>query len=117
MKSAVLCAFLYLLVSLAGAQTPTPSPQAVLGGLDGNALAAQLSERQQRIAKLSSEDQIRLRAAQQRALEDPAVQEAIKDRDRAMGDFQAAFIAGLLKSDPEIAAILDKLRSGVEKGY
>jgi hypothetical protein len=85
--------------------------------LDGSDLDAQLNEREEKINKLSIEEQLKLRAAQQKATEDPAVIEALKKRNEAIAEFRMALRNSMIKSDPAMAAILDKLAVGASPGF
>jgi len=61
------------------------------------------------VANLSGDERVRLRAANQTAMADPAVQ-AAKDRMRqAARDFRDLKRAALLRADPSIQPILDKM--------
>ena len=69
------------------------------------------NERRARWANLNEEDRARLRAAHQKAMADPAVQ-AARDRLRqARREFREILRPALLKADPSIQPILDKLRA------
>lgn len=69
------------------------------------------NERRARWANLSDEDRSRLRAAHQKAMADPAVQ-AARDRLRqARREFREIMRPAMLKADPSIQPILDKLRA------
>ncbi|HEX3818022.1 MAG TPA: hypothetical protein VHW03_07030 [Chthoniobacterales bacterium] len=82
---------------LALAQTPSPSPSpsviaqpALVGGL-------------------SIDEQLKLRAAQQKAGDDPAVKAALQKRNKAIEDFRAALHTAMLKVDPTIGPIMSKV--------
>jgi hypothetical protein len=66
-------------------------------------------ERQERFGKLSTEDQLKIRAAQVAAAADPAVRKAAQKRNQAIQEFRAAMRASMLKADPTIAPILDAI--------
>ena len=69
------------------------------------------NERRARWANLSEEDRAKLRAAHQKAMADPAVQ-AARDRLRqARREFRELMRPAMLKADPSIQPILDKLRA------
>ena len=69
------------------------------------------NERRARWANLSEEDRAKLRAAHQKAMADPAVQ-AARDRLRqARREFREVMRPAMLKADPSIQPILDKLRA------
>src|ERR1039457_1481357 len=82
------------------AQTPT---------LDGSDTRRELRERDERVNKLSTEDQLKLRAAEQKAAEDPDVKAALEKRNKAIQEFRAALRASMIKTDPTVAPILEKV--------
>lgn len=92
-------------------------PLLVLGNLhplgaqeiDGSDLNRQAIEREARVNKLSLEDQLKLRAAQQKAMQDPEMQAALKKRNEALKEFRAAYRASLIKADPSVAPILEQV--------
>lgn len=77
--------------------------------VDGTDINRQLIEREERIGKLSVEDQLKLRAAQTKAAEDPLVKAAIEKRNQALKEFRATLRAAMLKADPSIAPILEQV--------
>ena len=85
--------------------------------LDGSEIEAQLYEREQKISKLTIEEQLKLRAAQQKAAEDPAVLEALKKRNEAIAEFRMALRNSMVRSDPKMAEILDKIAVGASPGF
>ena len=69
------------------------------------------NERRAWWANLSEEDRAKLRAAREKAMADPAVQ-AARDRLRqARREFRELMRPAMLKADPSIQPILDKLRA------
>jgi Spy/CpxP family protein refolding chaperone len=68
------------------------------------------NERRARWASLTEEERGRLRAAHQKAIADPAVQAAREKLRQARREFQEVLRPALLKADPSIQPILDKLR-------
>jgi hypothetical protein len=61
------------------------------------------------LANLSADERAKLRAAHQKAMADPTVQ-AAKDRAKqAMKDFRDMRRAAMLRADPSIQPILDKM--------
>lgn len=96
-------------VPLASAQEP---PE-----VDGTDIDKQLTERQGKINRLSIEEQLKLRAAQQKAAEDPAVLEALKKRDEAIRNFRQALHDAMVKADPSIKPILDRIAVGGSAGF
>jgi hypothetical protein len=70
------------------------------------------NERRARLlANLSEDERIRLRAAHQKAMMDPAVQAAREKLRQARREFREIMRPALLKADPSIQPILDKLRA------
>jgi len=70
------------------------------------------SERRARmLANLSEDERTRLRAAHQKAMMDPAVQAAREKLRQARREFREIMRPALLKADPSIQPILDKLRA------
>jgi hypothetical protein len=67
-------------------------------------------ERRARWANLSEEDRAKLKAAHQKAMADPAVR-AARDRLRqARREFRDVLRPALLKADPSLQPILEKMR-------
>jgi flagellum-specific peptidoglycan hydrolase FlgJ len=66
----------------------------------------------QRMANLSPQDRQKLEAAHQKARQDPAVQAAHEKMKQAEKEFRDAMQAAMLKADPSIQPILDKLPAG-----
>ena len=72
--------------------------------------------RQQMLANLSPDERARLRTAHQKAMADPAVQ-AAKDRLRqAARDFREVKRQTMLRADPTIQPILEKLPNRGARG-
>lgn len=117
-----LCVLFFALFFGASFSIPLAAPEPESGSsqlneVDGGALADQLREREGKIRLLPEEERTALRAAQQKALEDPAVKEALAKRDAAMAEFQQAFRDSMVKAEPEVAPILQKLAGGAGRGY
>lgn len=85
--------------------------------LDRSDTRREQRERQEKVSKLSTEEQLQLRAAQQKAAEDPAVKEAVAKRNEAIKAFRDAFTAAMIKADPKIVPILEKIAVNPEQGY
>src|SRR4051794_10162556 len=64
-----------------------------------------------RLANLTEDERTRLRAAHQKALQDPAVQAAREKLKQARWEFREVLRPALLKADPSIQPILEKLRA------
>ena len=93
---------LLILVSLA---LPNLRAQEV----DGSDINREMIERERRVNQLSTEEQLKLRAATVQAAEDPEVKAAVQKRDEAIRAFRAALRAAMIKADPSVAPILDKV--------
>jgi membrane protein involved in colicin uptake len=91
-------------------------PFACAQEVDGSDLRREVREREERINKLSIEEQLRLRAAQQKAAEDPAVKAALEKRNKAIQEFRAALRASMIKADPTVEPILDKVAIPAKRG-
>ncbi|CAN5678791.1 hypothetical protein BH20VER1_BH20VER1_25990 [soil metagenome] len=85
--------------------------------LDGSDVEKELYEREQKIGRLSLEEQLKLRAAQQKAAEDPEVLAALEKRNQALKEFRDALRASMIKTDPSMQVILDKLATGTHPGF
>jgi hypothetical protein len=68
------------------------------------------NERRARWANLSEEDRAKLKAAHQKALEDPAVRAAQEKLRQARREFRQVMRPAMLRADPSVQAILDRLR-------
>jgi len=77
--------------------------------LDESDLNKAARERTERVDKLSIDDQLKLRAAEQKAAEDPAVKAAFEKRNKAIQEFRAALRASMIKADPTVEPILAKV--------
>jgi Spy/CpxP family protein refolding chaperone len=64
-----------------------------------------------RLANLTDDERARLRAAYQKASQDPAVQAAREKLKQARREFREVMRPALLKADPSIQPILEKLRA------
>jgi hypothetical protein len=108
----VVGALLFASVRLSSfAQAPTPAV------VDGSDVDGQLGDRQDKIVKLSLEEQLKLRAAQQKAAEDPAVKAALDKRNQAIEEFRKAMHDSMVKSDPKMEEILQKIAVGLSPGF
>lgn len=98
-------AFVFFLVILAITQLASVSAQEV----DGSDLRRDVRERNERVNKLSTEEQLKLRAAEQKAANDPYVKAALEKRNKAIQEFRAALRASMIKADPTVEAVLEKV--------
>ncbi len=85
--------------------------------ISGKKVDEQLAERAQKINKLTTEEQLKLRAAQVKAAEDPDVLAALAKRDKAIEEFRKAMHDSMVKSDPNVEAILQKIAVGGSAGF
>lgn len=92
------------------------APFAFAQEVDGSDVRREVREREERVNKLSTEEQLKLRAAEQKAAEDPAVKAALQKRNTAIQEFRAALRASMIKSDPTVQPILDKVAIGSNRG-
>jgi Spy/CpxP family protein refolding chaperone len=69
------------------------------------------NERRARFANLTDDERARLRNAHQKAMTDPAVQAARERLRQARREFREVLRPAMLKADPSIQPILDKLRA------
>jgi Spy/CpxP family protein refolding chaperone len=70
----------------------------------------QMERRARLLANLTEDERARLRAAHQKAMADPAVQAAREKLKQARREFREILRPALLKADPSLQPILDKLR-------
>ena len=68
-------------------------------------------ERRARWASLNEEERSKLRAAHQKAMADPAVRAARDKLKQARQEFRDAMRPALLKADPSVQPILEKMRA------
>ena len=68
-------------------------------------------ERRARWANLSEEERLKLKAAHQKAMADPAVWAARDRLRKARREFREVLRPALLKADPSIQPILEKMRA------
>ena len=71
---------------------------------------------EQRLANLSPEERQKFEAARQKATQDPSVQAAHDKMRQAHKEFQEAMRAAMLKADPSIQPILNKMPAGHRRG-
>jgi hypothetical protein len=64
---------------------------------------------EQRLANLSPEERQKVQAARQKAMQDPAVQAAHDKMRQVHKEFRDAMHAAMLKADPSIQSILNKI--------
>jgi len=69
------------------------------------------TERRDRWASLTDEERSRLKAAHRKAMSDPTVQAARDRLKQARREFREVLRPALLKADPSIQPILEKMRA------
>lgn len=84
-------------------------PAAHAQEIDGSDLRREQQQREERIGKLTTDEQLKVRAAQRSAAKDPEVQAALQKRNEAIREFREALRASMIKADPTVEAILVKL--------
>jgi hypothetical protein len=71
---------------------------------------------EQRLANLSAVERQKLQAARRKAMQDPSVQAAHDKMRQAHKEFRDAMRAAMLKADPSIQPILNKMPAGNRRG-
>jgi len=101
--------------------TPAPassaSPAATATPDVTETLDRELSERDSKILTLTLDEQLHLRAVQQKAAADPEVKEAADKRDAAVLQFRTKFREVMIKLDPSIGPVLDRIAVGLNPGF
>ncbi len=83
---------------------------------EDTAVMTELRRRDENVGKLSVEEQLKVRAAQQKALEDAEVKSAMEKRDQAVVEFRGKLRAAMISADPSVKPILDKIAEGSDPG-
>lgn len=106
------------------AQSPTPAPTTPAAATPSVSAPAGTStaateehdgSRMKAISKLTPEERQKLKAAHQTALQDPAVKAAEAQRDSGKEGkraYREAVRSAMLKADPSVQPILEKMREG-----
>lgn len=81
---------------------------------DQTAIMNEFKRREDNLGKLSIEEQLKIRAAQQKALEDAEVKKAMENRDKALVEFRAKLRAAMVAADPNVKPILEKIAAGAD---
>jgi uncharacterized protein YbaA (DUF1428 family) len=71
---------------------------------------------EQHMANLSPDERQKFEAARQKAMQDPSVQAAHDKMRQAHKEFRDAMRAAMLKADPSIQPILNKMPAGNRRG-
>jgi uncharacterized protein YbaA (DUF1428 family) len=78
-------------------------------GQDAEDLGKWRKHHEEHLANLSPDERQKLEAAHQKAMQDPAVQSAHEKMRQAHKEFRDALHAAMLKADPTVQPILDKM--------
>ena len=70
-----------------------------------------MDDRRDRWASLTEDERARLRSAHEKAMQDPAVQAAREKLRQARREFREVLRPALLKADPSLQPVLDKMRA------
>jgi len=70
---------------------------------------------EQRLANLSPDERQKVQKAREKALQDPAVQAARDKMRQAHKEFRNALHSAMLKADPSVQPILDKIPAGKDR--
>lgn len=108
---------LYVAGALLAATTLTLAPLALAEEVENSDANRPTIGQEDSRNKLSLDEQLKLRAAQQKAVEDPAVKEALAKRDAAVEAFRQALHDSMVKSNPALEAILAKIAVGGSPGF
>src|SRR3982750_703515 len=104
-------------ICLATAMTLGPFlPSAKAEDPDSTATINEFKRREENLGKLDVEDQIKIRGAQQKALEDPEVKAALEKRDKAITEFRAKLREKMIVADPSVKPILERIAQGADPG-
>lgn len=107
----------FLGISLATVITLGPLlPRAQAEDPDQTAVMNEFKRREENLGRLSIEEQLKVRAAQQKALEDAGVKTAMENRDKAVVEFREKLRAAMVAADPTVKPILDKIAAGADPG-
>ena len=71
---------------------------------------------QQRLANLTPQEREKLKAARQKAMQDPSVQAAHEKMRQAHKEFVGAMRGAMVKADPSVQPILEKIPKGGRGG-
>ena len=100
------------------AQDPTPTPTASPTPSVSTPMTAAAPEkgghgakRREMMASLTPEERAKLKEAREAAKEDPAVKAAKADRKSNPKEFRKIYREAMLRKDPSVGAILDKMKS------
>jgi hypothetical protein len=83
---------------------------------DDTPVMNEFKRREENARNLSLDDQLILRGAQQKALEDAGVKAAVKKRDEAIVEFRETLRAAMIAADPKVKPVLDRIAEGTTPG-
>jgi Spy/CpxP family protein refolding chaperone len=72
---------------------------------------------EQRLANLSADERQKLQAARQKAMQDPTVQASREKMRQARREFRDAMHAAMLKADPSLQQVLNKIPKRGGSGF
>src|SRR3954464_11655941 len=84
---------------------------------DNTATVNEFKRREENLGRLDIEDQLKVRAAQQKALEDEGMKAALQKRDQAIIEFRAKLREKMIAADPSVKPILDRIAEGADPGF
>lgn len=93
------------------------APLARAQEVDGSEISKSLTERDVKINQLTFEEKLKLRAAQKKAAEDPEIKKALEKRDQAIEEFRKALHDNMVKADPSMEDILQKIAISGSPGF
>jgi hypothetical protein len=105
-----------LIACCATVQSQEPAASKTVADVDGSDLDRQLRERGGKIAALSESEREKLRAAEAKAVDDPAVKAALAKRDEVIKEFRAVLRESMLKADPSLRSVLSNLTPSADDG-
>ncbi|MEP6822717.1 MAG: hypothetical protein ABI946_10255 [Chthoniobacterales bacterium] len=110
---------LSLIITLFATSQITRAQDITGGGADPQAPAVDqpASGSTAQVNKLTLDEQLKLRAAQRKAAEDPEVRAALAKRDQAIETFRKALHDAMVKADPNLESTLQKIAVGQSPGF
>ncbi len=109
--------FRLCLIAVAVAATSLLSPLLRAQEVEGSEPSKSLTEGDGTTNKLTLEEQLKLRAAQTKAAEDPEVKAALAKRDQAIEEFRAALHKSMVAADPKMEEVLARIAVGNSPGF
>lgn len=107
----------YLSISLAAVMALGPmTPRVRAEDPDDTPVMNEFKRREDNLGRLSIEEQLKVRGAQTKALEDAEVKAALERRDKAVVEFREKLRAAMIAADPNVKPILEKIAAGADPG-